>query len=138
MNKNQDYQAMLLEHMRAFPTELPKALLEATVDGKVLLNGGDFSLKRRPTQELCFEEGMYNHNGYQGPQVVFLSTPTVRFAYDPTTGREIANTMERYGIIDRTTLLRQWKSMLKVDSGHLRGKGLEGLASAQNTFIERL
>lgn len=136
MNKSPDYQAMLLDHMRTFPTELPTALLEATVEGGVMLNGGDFSLKRKPTRDLFFD-GMYNH-GFQGPDVVFLSTPSVTFAYDPTTGREIANTMQRYGVEDRKSLLPHLKQMLRLDSYYLRGKGLEGLASAQDRFIERL
>ena len=136
MDNNQKYQAKLLEHMKTFPTELPTELLEATVEGKVMLNGGDFSLKRKPTKDL-FYNSMYNH-GFQGEQVVFLSTPSVRFAYDPTTGREVANTMQRYGVEDRTSLLPRWKSMLKVDSAYLRGKGLEGLATRQDRFIDKL
>ena len=136
MNESPDYRAMLLEHMRTFPTELPAALLEATVNGEVMLNGGDFSLRRKPTKDLSYES-MYNH-GFQGQDVVFLSTPNVRFAYDPTTGREVANTMQRYGVEDRTSLLPRWKNMLKVDSAYLRGKGLEGLATRQDRFIDKL
>ena len=136
MNESLDYQSMLLEHMRAFPTELPTALLEATVEGEVMLNGGDFSLKRKLTRDL-FYDYMDGH-GFQGQYVVFLSTPSVRFAYDPATGREVANTMERYHMKDRTSLLPHWKQMLRNDSAYLREKGLKGLASVQDKFIERL
>jgi len=136
MNENPDYQAMLLEHMRTFPTELPIALSEATVEGKVILNDGDFSLTRIPTEDLFYE--YMDHCGFQGKEVVFLCTPSVRFAYDPATGEEIANTLRRYAVKDRTSLVPQWKLALRRDSYNLREKGLEGLASVQDQFIERL
>lgn len=135
--KNQNYQEMLLEHMRKFSTELPRELIEATINGgEVILNGGDFSLKKILTEKLFFE-CMERHK-YEGQEVIFLSTPSVRFAYDPETGKEIANTLWRYNVTDRTKLLPEWKSILKIDSAYLRSKGLDGLASMQDGLIERL
>ncbi|MBS3169910.1 hypothetical protein J4210_05480 [Candidatus Woesearchaeota archaeon] len=133
MNETQE---MLLEHMRTFPNKLPSALLEATVESEVQLNLGDFTLRRIPTGDLFYENMLYP--GFQGKDVVFLSTPDVRFAYDPATGEEIANTMQRYGVKDRSSLLSQWKELLRYDSSRLRGKGLGGFADRQDEFIKEL
>ena len=136
MDQNQDYQAMLLNHMRTFPPELPEALLEAAADGEFVLNGGDFILRREPIKNLF--NAFIPHHGYREPQFLLLSTPTVCFAYDTKTGREIANTLEKYCVKDRTSLLPEWRRMLQLDSAHLRDKGLEGLASGQDKFIQGL
>src|SRR3989344_1570872 len=128
MNETQE---MLLEHMRTFPNRLAPALLEATVEGEVLLNMGDFSLRKIPTKDLFFEN-MYH--GFHGENVVFLSTPSVRFAYNPVTGEEIANTMSSYWVTDRASLLPEWGRMLEYDSLLLRGKELGGFADQQDRF----
>src|SRR3989338_3077898 len=131
MNENPDYHAMLLNHVRKLPAELPPALLDATVEGEVRLNGGDFSLTRKPTKDLFYED--MNAPGFKGKYVVFLSTPSARFAYDPATGKEITNTLQRDIVKDRASLLPEWKQTLRSDSYDLRGKGLEELASAQDS-----
>ncbi len=100
-----------------------------------MLNGGDFILRTFPTKELFYEH-IYNH-GFKGQNVVFLSTPDVRFAYDPQTGREIGNTLNRYKA-NRSDLLLEWKSLLERDSAYLRGKGLSGLADWQDDFVAQM
>ncbi len=127
--KMRDNQKILLKHICTLPTELPRELLEATEDNwRVGLNLADFYLRRIPTRDLFFDDlffdGIFNR-GYQGQEVVFLTTPSVSFAYDPTTGREIANTMEGYGVTDRRALIYQWISMLKMDVDYLRSERSE-------------
>ena len=72
----QNYQHMLLEHMRVLPTYLPQEIVKATITGQIVLHGGDFSLKRRLTTDLISER-MYNDN-YNKREVIILSTPSVR------------------------------------------------------------
>ena len=114
MNDLSAHQLMLREHMRDFPIQLSRELVDATRETAVILNSGDFILSRKPATDL-FYENMPAPN-YNGSDIILLSTPNARFAYDSWTGKEIANTMHRHGFTDRTKLFPRWNSMLKVDA----------------------
>ncbi|MHA1541740.1 MAG: hypothetical protein ACTSQH_02040 [Candidatus Hodarchaeales archaeon] len=128
---------MLLSHLKELPTKLPKELIDAATNKKIILNGGDFSLELKPSDCLFFE-GLSYSTDYQKPVVLLLITPSVRFAYDPHKGQEISNTMKRYKISDRSNLSQEWKLMLQKDSHYLRKKGLENFAVVQNNCISKL
>ncbi len=135
-DRQEELRNSLIEHLRSFPTVLPRDLLEAAKADGIVLNGGDFILGMKPTKDLS-SESIYKH-GFQGQQVIFLSTPSVRFAYNPETGEEIGNTMNRYNETDRTSLLAHWAAALNRDSADLRSKGLPGLAGVQDQFIHKI
>ena len=139
MNQIPNNQASLLDHMKGFEPQLPSDLLEAVTSGsRVYLNMGDVALEMKPKSQLFFES--MRAPDFKGEEFVLLRLPTGRnFAYDPNTGEEIANTLDRYGVTDRTTILDDMKSALVADSAYLRAKDTPpSLVNAQDRFIDSI
>lgn len=126
---------MLIEHMRTFPTRLPASLVEGVSRETLFANGGDFSLKIIPAQDLPSYH-MWCPKGYDADRVILFSSISVGFAYHPITGLEIANSMGTYKVTERTSLLPNWKRRLILDSLSFALRCIN--PKAQDAFIAKL
>jgi hypothetical protein len=127
----------LIRHLHTLDKTLPKDLLKSIkVDSSVHV-GGYFSLISLPTDSISSRANI--PGDFQGENVLFLKTP-IRpwFLYDPKTGIELTNNLDRYHTRDRRQVLKDSVSTLREDVELTESSSSRELADEIDKFVGSL